>query len=167
MRSTHLHATRRTAQSETQTRRAVRRIEPPPESKPACDQDGVDDRVATQVAANINRLVHALGAQVTGGLSPAAAAEALFTWAIHLGVSPGKEMELLEKAQQKFARLGAYAAMIARSTSMITGSLASWPRLMPSPKSHRNARFMPQAIASAERCSRSPQPRWREITTRD
>ncbi len=52
----------------------------------------------------------ALTAQLTGGLSPAALALASFDWWIHLATSPGKRLELAEKAARKAARLGLHLA---------------------------------------------------------
>lgn len=58
----------------------------------------------------IDRMREALGAQLTGGLSPAALALALFDWSLHLAMAPGKQMELAEKASRKLGRLMTYAA---------------------------------------------------------
>jgi hypothetical protein len=58
-----------------------------------------------QPAASIDRLVHATVARMTGGLSPAALAIAYWDWAAHLGLSPGKQMQLLGKAARQWARL--------------------------------------------------------------
>lgn len=45
-----------------------------------------------------DRSLRAALGEVTGGLSPAALAEAYFDWAIHLMASPGKQFELATKA---------------------------------------------------------------------
>jgi polyhydroxyalkanoate synthase len=58
-----------------------------------------------QPAASIDRLAHAMIARMTGGLSPAALAIAYLDWATHLGLSPGKQMQLLGKAARQWTRL--------------------------------------------------------------
>ena len=46
----------------------------------------------------------------TGGLSPAALAEAYADWAVHLAISPGKQVELAAKAMRKWVRLARFAS---------------------------------------------------------
>jgi len=58
---------------------------------------------------SIDRVVHALIGRATLGISPAAVALAAFDWLVHLGSSPGKQAELLQKAARKAARLWIYA----------------------------------------------------------
>lgn len=69
----------------------------------------LNDRLARQYlqqpAASADRLVHATIARMTGGLSPAALAIAYWEWAVHLGLSPGRQMQLLGKAARQWARL--------------------------------------------------------------
>ena len=69
----------------------------------------LNDRLARQYlqqpAASADRLVHATIARMTGGLSPAALAIAYWDWAAHLGLSPGKQMQLLGKAARLWNRL--------------------------------------------------------------
>ena len=60
-----------------------------------------------------DRALHANLAHFTGGLSPAALAGAYWDWAVHLAASPGKQMQLAEKAWRKAARFGGYAARAA------------------------------------------------------
>lgn len=57
----------------------------------------------------IDRTLHASVAQLTGGLSPAAMAEAYGDWAIHLASSPGKQMQLVDKAARKSWRFANFA----------------------------------------------------------
>ncbi len=57
----------------------------------------------------IDRSLHASVAHLTGGLSPAAMAGAYWDWAIHLASSPGKQMQLAEKAMRKSWRFANYA----------------------------------------------------------
>ena len=42
----------------------------------------------------LDRLVHTSAAPLTGGLSPVSLSLALADWAWHLGVSPGRQLEL-------------------------------------------------------------------------
>jgi len=53
----------------------------------------------------LDQFLHSSLAHLTGGLSPAAIAEAYFVWATHLAFSPGKQQELLKKAVVKWQRL--------------------------------------------------------------
>ena len=49
-------------------------------------------------------------ARLTFGLSPAVLAEQTFDWLAHLVISPGKQLQLIEKAFRDAARFGIYAA---------------------------------------------------------
>ncbi|ADZ69053.1 PHA/PHB synthase family protein [Polymorphum gilvum] len=68
------------------------------------------DSVGTEAYRAMDRMREALTAQMTGGMSPASLALALFDWSIHLAFAPGKRMELVNKAGRKAARLTAYLA---------------------------------------------------------
>jgi polyhydroxyalkanoate synthase len=57
----------------------------------------------------LDRAAHAVVARLTGGLSPFALGDALADWAVHLGSSPGKQIELIEKWQRKLARFARFA----------------------------------------------------------
>lgn len=48
----------------------------------------------------LDRLTHAALAPLSGGLSPVSLALAMADWAWHLGVSPGRQLELAELAAQ-------------------------------------------------------------------
>ena len=74
-----------------------------------------DSYATTALGDVVDRSVHAAIARFTGGLSPAALAEAYTDWAIHLAAAPGKQMLLLQKALKKAARLSRYAATCAIS----------------------------------------------------
>ena len=65
------------------------------------------DSVGTEAYRAMDRMREALTAQMTGGMSPASLALALFDWSIHLAFAPGKRMELVNKAGRKAARLTA------------------------------------------------------------
>lgn len=56
-------------------------------------------------ADHVDRFVHAGIARATGGLSPAAVAEAWADWAVHLAIAPGKQALLAQKALRKSRRL--------------------------------------------------------------
>ena len=68
---------------------------------PAAEQD---QTIAGEVGNIFDRSLHASVARFTGGLSPAAVAEAYLDWMTHLMTSPGKQAELMEKAVRKFTR---------------------------------------------------------------
>jgi len=67
-----------------------------------------DSYAATAFSDLLDRSVHAAVARLTGGLSPAALTEAYMDWAIHLSAAPGKQLQLVQKAQKKTARLLRY-----------------------------------------------------------
>jgi len=67
-----------------------------------------DSYAATALGDVVDRSVHAAVARFTGGLSPAALAEAYMDWAIHLAAAPGKQSQLGQKAVKKAARLARY-----------------------------------------------------------
>jgi polyhydroxyalkanoate synthase len=60
--------------------------------------------------SSIDRAFKANLARLTFGLSPAVLAEQTFDWLVHLAISPGKQMELVEKWLRDSVRLGLYAA---------------------------------------------------------
>ncbi|WP_102108020.1 PHA/PHB synthase family protein [Oceaniglobus roseus] len=64
-----------------------------------------------------DRLLHAMLARTTGGLSPAALWLAYADWAVHLAASPGKVQQLAEKAGRKGVRLLGYASQLAAGTA--------------------------------------------------
>ena len=70
---------------------------------------GDDDR-SQRVGEAVDRSAHYLASRATLGLSPMAVAEAFFDWMIHLAASPGKQLQLAEKAARKSARLANYIA---------------------------------------------------------
>ena len=58
---------------------------------------------------SIDRVVHALVGRATLGISPSAVSLACLDWLVHLGTSPGKQAELVQKAARKAARFWIYA----------------------------------------------------------
>ena len=59
---------------------------------------------------NLDRSVMAAMAQVTGGVSPHAVADAWTDWWLHMARAPGRQLELIEKAQQNTIRLMQHSA---------------------------------------------------------
>jgi polyhydroxyalkanoate synthase len=62
---------------------------------------------ASSSLADIDRLLHAAQARLTGGLSPAAIHMAFQDWAIHLANAPGRRMELAQMGLRQWASLAA------------------------------------------------------------
>jgi polyhydroxyalkanoate synthase len=69
-----------------------------------------DSYSSTAVAEIIDRAVHAATARLTAGLSPMMLISAYMDWAAHLGFSPGKRLQLVEKAIKNSIRLARYAS---------------------------------------------------------
>jgi polyhydroxyalkanoate synthase len=69
----------------------------------------IEESLGIEAFRAVDRTQQALGAQLTGGLSPAALALAFFDWSIHLLAAPGKRAELVWKAGRKAAQFGAHA----------------------------------------------------------
>jgi polyhydroxyalkanoate synthase len=65
-------------------------------------------------AHGIDKAFKAKLARFTLGLSPAGIGSKYFEWFAHLLVAPGKQLQLIEKAQRKAARLMTYAASSSR-----------------------------------------------------
>jgi len=80
----------------------------------------------------IDRALHATTALYTGGLSPAALAQAYWDWAIHLGASPGKRTQLVAKAARKAARFAEYLRHCA-----LEGGSGEHPCIAPLPQDKR------------------------------
>ncbi len=68
-----------------------------------------DSYASTAIVEIMDRAAHASMGRATLGLSPSALAAAYHDWFSHLAFSPGKQLQLLQKAQKKIARFGAYA----------------------------------------------------------
>jgi poly[(R)-3-hydroxyalkanoate] polymerase subunit PhaC len=74
-----------------------------------------DSYGATAFAELIDRSLHAAMARFTAGLAPMTLIGAYNDWAAHLAASPGKQLQLGEKAVRKWLRLANYAARCALS----------------------------------------------------
>ncbi|UHC19518.1 alpha/beta fold hydrolase [Methylobacterium currus] len=88
---------------------ALRLVRPHPEAAPPGTSAAPgDDRDLLATSEAIDEAVHAAVARATGGLSPAALANAWSDWAVHLAFSPGKQAELVVKAARKGERLAEF-----------------------------------------------------------
>ena len=65
--------------------------------------------LGTHIPETIDRMVHANLARGTSGISPAVIAMAYLDWLMHLGLAPGKQALLNEKAVRKMVRMMLYA----------------------------------------------------------
>ncbi|MCC2978263.1 alpha/beta fold hydrolase [Sphingomonas sp. PL-96] len=66
------------------------------------------------IAETLDNTAGAVIAQMTGGLSPATVLQAFSDWALHLAVSPGKQLQLAAKGARKPFRLLDYALRSAK-----------------------------------------------------
>ena len=69
-----------------------------------------DSLALTAFPSMVDRAVHATLARMTGGLSPMAMAEAYTSWLVQFAHSPGKQMQLAQKAWRKLARFQTYVS---------------------------------------------------------
>ncbi|MGA2638566.1 PHA/PHB synthase family protein [Methylocella sp.] len=79
----------------------------------ALPAEGAAPSSAEDLARFVDRSFNADLARFTAGLSPAALFGAYASWALHLALSPGHRLLLVEKALRKAARFSAYAARCA------------------------------------------------------
>jgi polyhydroxyalkanoate synthase subunit PhaC len=90
-------------------------------STDGASRPGFHDPYSVTALANLaDRSLHAGVAQWTGGLSPAALAQAYWDWVTHLAYAPGRRMQLADKAACETVRLVNYAlrgAMKGRKTA--------------------------------------------------
>lgn len=68
-----------------------------------------DSYASTAFADIVDRSFHAATARFTRGLSPAAIGQATLDWWMHLCFSPGKQLQLMEKAAKKLIRFTSHA----------------------------------------------------------
>lgn len=85
----------------------------------------------TVLADITDRSLHAAVARLTGGLSPAALAQAYLDWATHLTYAPGKRVWLADKAARKALRFANYVYRYASEGGIAT------PCIEPLPQDHR------------------------------
>ncbi len=79
---------------------------------------------------NLDRAIRAAMARLTGGISPHSVTEAWSDWAMHLARSPGRQLELMERAQDNSVKMMRY------TTETLTGKDAEHP-FTPNPHDHR------------------------------
>ncbi len=101
--------------------------------EPAPPADPWDDAALHQLRDALDHIAHAGLARLTSGLSPAAIADAVTDWAIHLAISPGKQVELAARGAREWGQLAQFAARCA-----INGG-AGEPCIEPRPHDRRFA----------------------------
>lgn len=72
-----------------------------------------EDHAPTAYGDVVDRLLHAAVAYFTAGLSPSALAEAYTDWVTHLTVSPGRQVQLIERSVRTCVRLSQYLGELA------------------------------------------------------
>lgn len=85
------------------------------------------DRYSTE---SLDRAVKAHLARFTSGVSPFGLSASFFNWWVHLASSPGKQVQLIEKAARKYGQLATYATLAGRDSSVA-------PPIRPLPNDHR------------------------------
>ncbi|NBJ13105.1 PHA/PHB synthase family protein [Microvirga arsenatis] len=125
-------------------RRTSEVVPPPPSAdKPAPDSiratapprplDTWNDAELHQLRDSLDHIAHAGLARLTGGLSPAAVAGAFMDWAVHMMISPGKQVELAAKGARAWERLAQYAAQCSAAGRTVE------PCIQPVPQDRRFA----------------------------
>jgi polyhydroxyalkanoate synthase subunit PhaC len=84
-----------------------------PISAPSASPAPWDDAELHQLRDALDHTAHAGLARLTAGLSPAAIVDAFMDWAVHLAISPGKQVELATRGARKWARLTQFASRCA------------------------------------------------------
>jgi len=95
---------------------------------PPATESERDSYSVTALADLADRSLHAGVAQWTGGLSPAALAQAYWDWITHLAYAPGKRMQLADKAARKTVRLFNYALRSAMEGSKTAPCIEPLPQ---------------------------------------
>ena len=93
----------------TRANGAARRLKPPTPHPPASTDTEPDPAGYTALFTVLDRAMHASVARYTLGLSPRAMLSAYFDWLGGLSFSPGKQAQLVHKAQRKWIRFLSYA----------------------------------------------------------
>ena len=78
-----------------------------------CDVENDPPTLGHHLARTLDHAFKANLAQLTAGISPAGLASTCFDWLSHLALSPGKQLELIDKANRKALRLARYAGRAA------------------------------------------------------
>jgi polyhydroxyalkanoate synthase len=87
-----------------------------------------DSYASTAFADIADRSFHATTARFTRGLSPAAIGEAVLDWWLHLAFSPGKRLQLGEKAAKKLTRYANHALIGTWSGREVTPCIEPLPQ---------------------------------------
>src|SRR5579864_7694121 len=95
------------------------------EAKPPDERDSYSVTALADVA---DRSLHAAIARATGGLSPAALAQAYWDWFSHLAYAPGKRLQLVDKAARKAVRFANYASRCAVEGSNTAACIEPLPQ---------------------------------------
>jgi polyhydroxyalkanoate synthase len=98
--------------TKTETQRVASPKPPPSIPLTGCSADD-QPTPGHYVAETLDRAFKANLARLTAGVSPAGVAGVYFDWLSHLALSPGKQLELVEKAARKFVRFSRYAGRTA------------------------------------------------------
>ncbi len=81
----------------------------PEQNVPPTRRAGDRMLLESEVAENLDRAFNAGLAQLTLGISPASLTMSYLDWLVHLATSPGKQLQLAQKAQRKTTRFWEYA----------------------------------------------------------
>jgi len=84
----------------------------------------------SQTFEAMDRALHAAVGRLTHGISPVVLSRAYLDWLVHLGLSPGKQAQLVDKAARKALRFAIYAARAAADPN-------APPCIQPLPQDHR------------------------------
>lgn len=68
--------------------------------------------------SSVDKMIHTAISRFTLGVSPAALMMAYLDWLVHLGISPAKQLELVQKALRKAVRFYVYAIRCASNPDM-------------------------------------------------
>ncbi|SDA16509.1 alpha/beta hydrolase [Sphingomonas sp. NFR15] len=80
------------------------------------------------VADVIDRVTGAALARLTGGLSPASIGAAFLDWAVHLAISPGRQLQLAADADRQILRFLDYACTVAVASAPVAAAIDPLPQ---------------------------------------
>ncbi|MDE4061460.1 alpha/beta fold hydrolase [Phaeobacter gallaeciensis] len=135
---------------------------PLPEAMPAEVSQQSEHDPAAEIGDLLDKEARSKLAKLTGGLSPAAIMRVVGDWSIHLAVSPGKQMNLWNKAVSGAADYGRYLF----ETSL--GSDAVKPCIPPARRDRRFSHdaWQKQPFNAFQQAFLLQQEWWQEATTR-
>jgi len=133
---TRVSATARLSPANTEGASTPRRTPLASEDKP--DAAAGTGRGATSAASSVaeprlaprslDRLLQSMLGRLTLGVSPASVGLAYFDWALHMGLAPGKQQELMEKAMRKTVRFLLHAAQVGRAGDAVPPCIEPLPQ---------------------------------------